>query len=135
MQAVKHQLAQNSLKNKVKRKPQPQPYSTRTNGFGIPAVFNKTAQRGENAAFGNYRNSVRTQGEEDFAVNVQPRRGISLGAQGVSHLTKQMFNPASAISGKGYAKRNGMDSVGQSVTGVSDIEESLNATRQRFYSN
>lgn len=78
---------------------------------------------------------MRTQGEEDFAVNVQPRRGISLGAQGVSNLTKQMFNQGNAIAGKGYNKRNGIESVGQSVSGVSDIEESLNATRQRFYSN
>lgn len=47
LQMVKQQLAQNNLKSKVKRKPQPQAYSTRTNGFGIPAVFNKTAQKGE----------------------------------------------------------------------------------------
>jgi len=42
-----------------------------------------------------------------------------------------MFNPVSAISAKGYA-RKGVETVGSSASGLN--EDSLNQTQTRFYS-
>jgi hypothetical protein len=51
-----------------------------------------------------------------MSVSVPVRRGISLGTTAVPSLQNQnqMFNPVSAISAKGYA-RKGIETVGSSA--------------------
>jgi hypothetical protein len=68
-----------------------------------------------------------------MSVSVPVRRGISLGTTAVPSLQNQnqMFNPVSAISAKGYA-RKGIETVGSSALGLND--DSLNQTQTRFYS-
>jgi hypothetical protein len=138
LQQLKQQIVQNQQRGSQKKRPQPTAYSTKSNGFGfVPLEATvKTHQpqvrqqlhdvlMGDINQFSHARNSLTKppSDHEPLQIEVQPRRGISIGTAQTTQAFNQTSNgfALSNIKANSYHQaRTRVDTVNSSITGHSD---------------